>query len=251
MNQIVTKKFLLLSDQEERQYKKIKNQKQTSQRKVNQRTKKKSEFEKQTEYDIGQDLMNTKANITFAQLLQYKAQKQQLKSYIKNIWHQELRNVSEETDDEIEYKRKTNKSIAVKTDVKINETMIRAISDTGAARSVMSKALMKKLRLKIQKPSLLRFKLADESRVPSLGELETEIVVNRVKILIRVQILESPDDDLLLGVDWFSNVNAKIRSEEHTLKIKYKNRKAEVPILVTKKNEYYSSDSETSSEEED
>src|ERR1043166_3840765 len=215
------------------------------------RTKEKSEFEKQTEYDIGQDLMNTKANITFAQLLQNKSQKQQLKSYIKNTWHQELRNVSEETDDEIEYKRKTNKSIAVKTDIKINGIMIRAISDTGVARSVMSKALMKKLGLKIQKSSLLRFKLADESRVPSLGELETEIVVNRVKILIRVQILESPDDDLLLGVDWFSNVNAKIRSEEHTLKIKYKNRKAEVPILVTKENEYYSSDSETSSEEED
>ena len=37
------------------------------------RTKEKSEFEKQTKYDISQDLMNTKANITFAQLLQYKA----------------------------------------------------------------------------------------------------------------------------------------------------------------------------------
>src|ERR1043165_5419156 len=195
--------------------------------------------------------MNTKANITFAQLLQDKAQKQQLKSYIKNTWHQELRNVAEETDDEIEYKRKTNKSIAVKTDIKINGIMIRAISDTGAAKSVMSKALMKKLELKIQKSSLLRFKLADGSRVPSLGELETKIVVNRIKISIRVQILESPDDDLLLGVDWFSNVNAKIDFETKTLKIKYRNRKAEVPILIKKENEYYSSDSKTSSEEKD
>src|ERR1043165_5600391 len=130
--------------------------------------------------------MNTKANITFPQLLQYKTQKQKLKSYIKNTWHQELRNVAEETDDEIEYKRKTNKSITVKTDVKINGKMIRAISDTGAVRSVISKALMKKLGLKIQKSSLLRFKLADGSRVPSLGKLETEIIIDRVKIPIRV-----------------------------------------------------------------
>ncbi len=115
---------------------------------------------------------------------------------------QELRNV-EESDDEIieDYKRKEENTVAAKCNIKIKDKEIKAIINTGAVRNIMSKALKEKLGLKIQSLSKVKFKLADGNRVPSLGETEIKIKIKEIRIPIRVHILKSPKEDLLLGIE--------------------------------------------------
>ena len=54
------------------------------------RTREKSRIEKVKEYDLVKDLENSKANITFAQILQDPNQRKLLKAALKGIMHQEL-----------------------------------------------------------------------------------------------------------------------------------------------------------------
>jgi len=121
---------------------------------------------------------------------------------MKRLIFQELRNV-EESDDEIieDYKRKEENTIVAKCNIKIKDKEIKAIIDTKVARNIISKALKEKLGLKIQSPSKVKFKLANRSRIPSLGEIEIKIKIKEIRISIRVHILESPEKDLLLGIE--------------------------------------------------
>ncbi len=146
--------------------------------------------------------MQQKANIIIAQLLQDQKHQRILKDYMKRPIFQELRNI-EESDNKIieDYKRKEENTIAAKCNIKIKDKEIKAIIDIGAARNIMSKVLKEKLGLKIQSSSKIKFKLADGSRVPLLGEIEIKIKIKEIRILIRVHILKSPEEDLLLGTE--------------------------------------------------
>ena len=150
---------------------------------------------------------------------------------------QELRNV-EESDDEIieDYKRKEENTVAAKYNIKIKNKEIKAIIDTGIVRNIMSKTLKEKLRLKIQLLSKVKFKLADGSRVLSLGEIEIKIKIKEIRIPIRIHILESPEEDLLLETEWFFETEVKIDFKSKLLKIDNKKRKIKIPIMIIRKN---------------
>ncbi len=81
-----------------------------------------------------------------------------------------MRNV-EESDDKIikDYKRKKENTVAVKCNIKIKDKEIKVIIDIRVARNIMSKTLKEKLGLKIQSSSKVKFKLANRSRILSLG----------------------------------------------------------------------------------
>ena len=89
---------------------------------------------------------------------------------MKRSIFQELRNV-EKSDDEIikDYKRKEENTIVAKCNIKIKDKEIKVIIDIKIAKNIMSKALKKKLGLKIQSSSKVKFKLANRSRILSLG----------------------------------------------------------------------------------
>jgi len=115
---------------------------------------------------------------------------------------QELRNVEKSNNKIIEeYKRKEENTVVAKCNIKIKDKEIKAIIDIGAARNIMSKVLKEKLGLKIQSSSKVKFKLADGSRVPLLGEIEIKIKIKEIRIPIRIHILEFPEEDLLLGTE--------------------------------------------------
>ena len=105
-------------------------------------------------YNIREDLMQKKANITIVQLLQDQKHQKILKDYMKRLIFQELRNVEESNDKIIEnYKRKEENTITAKCNIKIKDKEIKAIINTGTAKNIISKALKEKLGLKIQLPS--------------------------------------------------------------------------------------------------
>ncbi len=89
----------------------------------------------------------------------------------------------------------------------------------------MLKVLKEKLRLKIQSPSKVKFKLADRSRIPSLGEIKIKIKIKKIRILIKVHVLEFLKKDLLLETEWFFKTGAKIDFKSKLLKIDDKRKK--------------------------
>ncbi len=120
---------------------------------------------------------------------------------MKRLILQELRNVKESDNKIIEdYKRKEENTVAAKCNIKIKDKKIKVIIDIGAARNIISKTLKEKLGLKIQSPSKVKFKFADESKVPSLGKIKIKIKIKEIRIPIRIYILESSEEDLLLGI---------------------------------------------------
>src|SRR6266540_3434357 len=169
---------------------------------------------------------------------------------MKRLIFQELRNVKESDDKIIEdYKRKEENIVVAKCNIKIKDKEIKAIIDIRTARNIMSKALKEKLGLKIQSLSKVKFKLADGSRVPSLGEIEIKIKIKEIRILIRVHILELPKEDLLLGIEWFFETGVKIDFKSKILKIDDKRRKIKIPIMITRKDkEEYESKEEIEDE---
>jgi len=207
--------------------------------------KNKNEFEKLEEYDIGKDLMNQKANITFGQLLAESKHKKMLNKYIRNTYDQELKHFSEDyesEEEEIQEYRKKRKTFAAKCVITINGEEIEAIVDTGAARNVISRALKERLGLKIQRSSRTKFKFADGSKASSLGELTVKTQFeNKTQLMtmpINLHVLESPEEDLLLGTEWFTKTKAKIDFEKKELTIKNtKGKTMKIPIFVTKKDE--------------
>jgi len=115
---------------------------------------------------------------------------------------QKLKNV-EESDNEIieDYKRKEKNTVAAKCNIKIKDKEIKVIIDTGAARNIILKTLKEKLGLKIQSSSKVKFKLADGSRISSLEEIKIKIKIKEIRILIKVHVLESLEEDLLLEIE--------------------------------------------------
>ena len=157
---------------------------------------------------------------------------------MKRLIFQELRNVKESDDKIIEdYKRKEENIVVAKCNIKIKDKEIKAIIDIRTARNIMSKALKEKLGLKIQSLSKVKFKLADGSRVPSLGEIEIKIKIKEIRILIRVHILESLEENLLLEIEQFFEIGAKIDFKLKLLKINDKRRKIKISIIITRKDE--------------
>jgi hypothetical protein len=111
---------------------------------------------------------------------------------------------------------------------------------------------MKELGMKIQKKSNIIFKMANGKKVPSLGRTQGNLEIEEIIIPVSLQVIDSTEDTLLLGNEWFSQVKAKINFEEEELRIKGRNDEiVKIPIYYTKEDLEESTEEETSSEESD
>ena len=123
------------------------------------------------------------------------------------------------------------KTTSVRCYVKIRSNPIKAIIDTGAAVSIMTRSLMKKLNLKIEEASNIIVMIANRKRERALGLIrDVPIVVQGILIPITLQIIESTNDTLLLGTDWCRMTKANIDFESEEMQIKYRGRVTNVTI---------------------
>ena len=97
-------------------------------------------------YDISKDLLNRQAQATYGQLLQYPNQCKNLAQTMKRG----NAPISEANHVELGPKRKT---VAMRCHVNIKGQPVVAILDSGAAVSIITARLMKRLGLKINKES--------------------------------------------------------------------------------------------------
>src|ERR1044072_8597360 len=125
---------------------------------------------------------------------------------------------------------------ATKCVLRINGMAVTAIIDSGAATSIMTKPLMKKLCCEPNRPSKVVVVTANGDRTRSLGIIDDVIVSfgKDLKVKTSFQALESKDEVLLLGNDWLREANAIMDWNRSSLTIKTPKKTVVVPITFTK-----------------
>lgn len=141
--------------------------------------------------------------------------------------------------------------MAMKTILNVEGERVKVIIDTGAATSVITNKLRKELDIPIQKGSNVRFILADGNKIAALGRTEIKIQINKNKLPIEVEIMDSKEKYIILGNDVLKKWNANIDFEEKILEITNNDEEIIIPIEYEKNKMVKSEtiESETSSDE--
>ena len=125
--------------------------------------------------------------------------------------------------------------VAVRCDLTINNTTVKAVVDTGAATSIMTSSLLRQLNLEIEESSKTRFIIANGERQASLGKTEIEIEINDWIIPMTVEIIENKKKELLLGTKFLAEMKGLIDLEEQTMTLKIDDQDISIPIYYLQK----------------
>jgi predicted aspartyl protease len=125
--------------------------------------------------------------------------------------------------------------IACRSKVKIGNKNIDAIIDTGAATSIITKGLQEELGLKIEKGSRARFTIANGLVVPAIGKLMIEIEIEKEKIPMEIQVIDSRKKDLIIGTKFLAEIKGVIDLDIKELRIKRKGKEIRTKIFFNKK----------------
>ena len=185
-----------------------------------------SKIDQTPPYNVMDDLMTLPAHITVGQLMKYPDVKRAiLKAYQRPIIKDPMVSMAENS-----HARKTT---AVQCHVRIKSNPVKAIVDTGAAVSIMTKPLMKKLGLRIDSPSKIIVVIANGKKERALGQIHNvSLVIQGILASVTLQIIDSSNETLLLGTDWCLMTNAKVDFEYKELKINYKGKRAIAEISM-------------------
>ena len=157
-------------------------------------------------YDIIPDIWNAPAKVTIGELLSNDEYRNDLRTALNTI----------ENYDVNEIKKVETTALAMK--VKINGQLVDVTPDSGAALSVISQGLAKKLKLNIT-PVQENDLRALNSNVRVVGAVEqAPIQIQQAKIPIDLRVVNTGENTLLLGMDWFKKyqVTLDVPNEELT-----------------------------------
>ncbi|KAG1463919.1 hypothetical protein G6F56_005189 [Rhizopus delemar] len=122
--------------------------------------------------------------------------------------------------------------------VNIGDRKIKALIDCGAAKTCISKALADALGLFIDAASTNVFTLGNTTRQAALGliyDIPIEVKNNMI-IPCNVEVLPACPSHLIIGNNWLHRAKAKIDFNKSTLKVYYKNQKAELELSFIRKS---------------
>ena len=123
--------------------------------------------------------------------------------------------------------------MAAKCQVRIRNEPVHAILDSGTAVCVITKRLAEKLGLKITKPSKTIVVTADGTKTRALGQIEkVPLALHSLLIPTTFHVIESRNDTLLLGTDWFNKTRAILDFERQIVCLKFMNKEISVPIAI-------------------
>src|SRR3984957_18948546 len=124
---------------------------------------------------------------------------------------------------------------------------VEVIINSGAATSIITKAMLDSLGYPITASSNLVIVTANGNRVRPLGEVQgLPINIRHSVIKTNLQVLESRDKVLILGNDWLRLRDANVSWKDSKLTINHKGRTIVIPITYTRTNQ-----NQESSEEEE
>ncbi|KAG6552933.1 hypothetical protein Mapa_005466 [Marchantia paleacea] len=119
-----------------------------------------------------------------------------------------------------------------KIEVRINGRDVSdVLVDGGSAVNAMSERLLKKLGMKLSRPSNIIVGMANKQKVRPIGVVDKVVVsVMGVQTLLSFQVLEEASYDLLLGRPWLRAVRTTDRWHKGYLRIGPKNHRVKVPL---------------------
>ncbi|CAG8510750.1 31934_t:CDS:2 [Gigaspora margarita] len=151
-------------------------------------------------YNVADDILALPTSATVGQNLQYPNQRRNLAKILKCPVNLKETNFL--------YPEEQRCTTAARCYIRIRNSPVLAVLDSGAVISIISKCLLDKLGLNINdKP------------------ITVEVVVPTT-----LYVIESLDDTLLLETEWFQKTKARIHFDEQKLYLKYADRLAEIKI---------------------
>src|SRR6266498_2730975 len=177
-------------------------------------------------------------------LLEYKEVKNRTKminSLIEETLNEELNNIeevepksedsteieSEEDDDCLENNYKITPLYGK---FKIKSQEVDVIIDTGASTNIITKTLLDKLNIKIEESSNKIFTSANGKDIIALGKVKLNFEIQEKKLPIKLQIIESKKEKVLIGMKWLKRMKVEINLENDTVKIVRRKIPIEIPI---------------------
>ena len=108
---------------------------------------------------------------------------------------------------------------------------IEVILDSGAAACIISTTLANKLKIKPNKSSDILVVTADRQKKWSLGIITSvPLILQGIQFTVDLQVIESPQDTLLLGINWFKTFDARMYFDQDELWAKIQNQLVKSPI---------------------
>src|SRR6185295_1031263 len=170
-------------------------------------------IDQMTPYDIAADILNMQSSAKIGQMLKYPGQKKNLTKILKRPQPKETHHVKTE-----EVKRTT----AAKCYIRIKKNPVVAVLDSGAAVSIITNKLRKKLKLVTDGPSKVIVITTNGSGQRALGQIDyVPIAIQNLLVPMKLQVIESPEETLLLGTDFFEKTQAQWDFADKTLKLLY------------------------------
>jgi hypothetical protein len=134
-------------------------------------------------------------------------------------------------------------------EVNVQGVEAEAVLDLGSAVTVITKGLLDKTSYEINEKSKARFSRFAEQNggQASLGRVkDMEFFVGDLKTKFDVEVVDSPVETFLLGVDWVDKVDPSIEPKKGFMNVERKGKRYEIPIRYMEKEnqEEYESDIE-------
>jgi hypothetical protein len=190
-----------------------------------------AQIEELSEFNVAQYLRNQPCGLTIGQAVnnipKYRA------GMIKALRR------TREKEAETNFVDNSGPTTAAKCTLRVGRNATTAIIDSGAATSIITKPLLRRLGFQITKASKLVIVTANGERTRALGIAENlPIIINnnnfKITIPTSFQVLDSKDEILILGNEWLRKTNANMSWAQAMLSINYNGKKCQVPITFTR-----------------
>ena len=143
------------------------------------------------------------------------------------------------------------KTTAMRADLEIEDQIVSVIIDTGAAISVITDKLRRRLRIPMMGKSKFRCTIANGEKIEALGKARITVRYgNELEIESMVEVIESSEEDLILGNDIWKKLNVSIDFENKEMRIERQDEMIIIPVSYEKSLEELEEPESSSDEEE-
>ena len=111
----------------------------------------------------------------------------------------------------------------VRTTVRIKGIPMRAVLDTGANVSIVTLPVVKKLRLTMGMPDGSKIIAIDQTKKNVISIVrDASLSIQDARVSINLLVIEAPEDNLLLGIDWMDRYQADLSFYKKELRFRCK-----------------------------
>src|SRR6266498_5490813 len=174
-------------------------------------------------YNLIQDMLQQRAEITYNQLLEYPEHRAVLEMTL-NLSKDQI-NITEE------YKKPSQYTL-IKVYIRIKGNAILAILNTGACMSVVTKLLAVALGLRWKLSTRMDVIAVDGKPQAAVGVVDgIPVVIAKAQTYIPLQVINSASKTLLLGIDWLDKYKADVLSSTRKLRFVSQGKTIEVDVV--------------------